>query len=65
MNENDNNEKLQGKDLALLRHWKSWGSWYSWGSPVGIGLGWFLFMVGTGILLFLMGRADQAGSLLQ
>ena len=45
------------KDPAVLRHWRSWDSWYSWGTPVGIGAGWFLFMVGTGLGLFLMSLA--------
>lgn len=54
--------KKQGKDPAYLRHWRSWGSWYSWGSPVGIALGWFLFMVGTGIFLYLLKTSELVGS---
>ncbi len=55
MNESTDNK---GKDPVFLRHWKSWGSWYSWGSPVGIGIGWFLFMVGTGLGLFLIRHSE-------
>lgn len=56
----DNNEK----DPAYLRHWKSWGSWHSWGSPVGIGIGWFLFIVGTGIFLYLLRQTEVIGTMM-
>jgi hypothetical protein len=51
---NENNTEKQGKDPVALHHWRAWGSWHSWGSPVGIGLGWFLFIVGFGLFLFLI-----------
>ncbi|RJO61970.1 hypothetical protein C4544_01250 [candidate division WS5 bacterium] len=57
--EQNETEERNKKDPSMLRHWKAWGSWHSWGSPVGLGLGWFLFTVGVGLMLFLMGQADS------
>jgi hypothetical protein len=34
--------------------WRAWGSWFSWGSPVGMGLGWTLFIIPLGIFLMLL-----------
>ena len=37
--------------------WKAWGSWFSWGSPVGMGLGWALFIIPLGYFLLLLHMA--------
>ncbi|HET8574748.1 MAG TPA: hypothetical protein VFM02_01080 [Candidatus Paceibacterota bacterium] len=37
--------------------WRAWGSWFSWGSPVGLGLGWALFIIPLGIFLLLLHQA--------
>jgi hypothetical protein len=47
------------KKSEILKHWRAWGSWYSWGSPVGIGIGWFLFMTGAGLGLYLIKMAES------
>lgn len=36
-----------------MHNWRSWGSWFSWGSPVGLGLGWALFIIPLGIFIWL------------
>ena len=37
-----------------MRNWRAWGSWFSWGSPVGLGLGYALIIVSTGVFLWLL-----------
>jgi hypothetical protein len=37
--------------------WRAWGSWFSWGSPVGMGIGWALFLVSIGVFLVLLHQA--------
>jgi len=49
----DEHVKEHFKDLP----WKAWGSWFSWGSPVGLGLGWTLFIIPLGIFLLLLHEA--------
>lgn len=34
--------------------WKAWGSWFSWGSPIGLGLGWTLFILPLGLFLWIL-----------
>lgn len=41
--------------------WKAWGSWFSWGSPVGLGLGWTLFIIPLGVFLYLLHLATLIG----
>lgn len=53
----ENKEANQNQDSDIWKHWRAWGSWYSWGSPVGLALGWFLFIVGSGIFLYLLNLA--------
>jgi hypothetical protein len=38
------------------KNWRAWGSWFSWGSPVGLGLGYALVAISTGILFWLLGH---------
>ena len=38
-------------------NWRAWGSWFSWGSPVGLSLGWALFIIPLGIFLLLIHMA--------
>jgi hypothetical protein len=37
-----------------MKYWRAWGSWFSWGSPVGLGLGYALIVVSTGVFLWLL-----------
>jgi hypothetical protein len=37
-----------------MQNWRSWGSWFSWGSPVGLGLGYALVLVSTGLFIWLI-----------
>jgi len=37
-----------------MTNWRAWGSWFSWGSPVGLGLGYALVMVSTGVFIWLI-----------
>jgi hypothetical protein len=41
--------------------WRAWGSWFSWGSPVGLGLGWALFIIPLGIFIYLLHLAEVIG----
>ena len=41
--------------------WKAWGSWFSWGSPVGLGLGWALFIIPTGLFIVMLHAAGLIG----
>jgi hypothetical protein len=36
-----------------MQNWRAWGSWFSWGSPVGLGLGYALIVVSTGVFIWL------------
>jgi hypothetical protein len=46
----DHKERWYGDPLP----WKAWGSWFSWGSPVGMGIGWTLFIVPLGFFLWVL-----------
>lgn len=64
MEQNNEQAKYKTHDERrqwALDHWKAWGSWFSWGSPVGMGIGWFLFIVGLGIFLYLIGHVGLIG----
>ena len=37
-----------------MKNWRAWGSWFSWGSPVGLGLGYALVIISTGVFLWLL-----------
>jgi hypothetical protein len=37
-----------------LQNWRAWGSWFSWGSPVGLGIGYALIVVSTGVFIWLI-----------
>ncbi len=50
----ENTENKKWEDLP----WKAWGSWFSWGSPVGLGLGWALFIIPTGLFVYLLHLAE-------
>jgi hypothetical protein len=39
-----------------MKNWRAWGSWFSWGSPVGLGLGYSLIIISTGVFLWLLGH---------
>lgn len=41
--------------------WRAWGSWFSWGSPVGLGLGWALIAVSSGLCAYLLHLAGLIG----
>ncbi len=48
-----------GRHFEAMKHWRAWGSWFSWGSPVGLGLGYALFMTSTGVFLWLLSISGQ------
>jgi hypothetical protein len=52
-----NNLSLDDK-FATELPWRAWGSWFSWGSPVGLSLGYALFVISTGILVYLLHLAE-------
>jgi hypothetical protein len=37
-----------------MQNWRAWGSWFSWGSPVGLGLGYALVLLSTGMFIWLI-----------
>lgn len=37
-----------------MQNWRAWGSWFSWGSPVGLGLGYALVIISTGLFIWLI-----------
>jgi hypothetical protein len=37
-----------------MQTWRAWGSWFSWGSPVGLGIGYALVVVATGLFIWLI-----------
>ncbi len=45
-------------EMFPMNNWRAWGSWFSWGSPVGLGIGWTLFIVPIGIFLWLLHLAN-------
>lgn len=42
------------KQEDYIKDWRSWGSWFSWGSPIGLSLGFAIFLISIGIFLFLL-----------
>jgi hypothetical protein len=45
-------------EMFPMNNWRAWGSWFSWGSPVGLGIGWTLFIIPVGIFLWLLHLAN-------
>lgn len=41
--------------------WRSWGSWFSWGSPIGLSLGFGIFLSSIGFFLLLLRMAGLLG----
>ncbi len=66
MDQNEDEGVMSRMEAAHTKHreniygdlpWKAWGSWFSWGSPVGLGLGWMLFIIPLGLFLLLLHQA--------
>lgn len=46
--------KKHREETFPMGNWRAWGSWFSWGSPVGLGIGWTLFIVPLGLFFWLL-----------
>jgi hypothetical protein len=42
------------EDNWPMQNWRAWGSWFSWGSPVGLGIGYALILLSTGMFIWLI-----------
>jgi hypothetical protein len=55
--EKKNLQELHGEHRDTnwaMQNWRAWGSWFSWGSPVGLGIGYALVLVSTGLFIWLI-----------
>lgn len=62
----DKQEKQRYADDAERKVWESYplwrrARWDEWGSPVGLSLGWALFIVPLGLFLYLLHLAGLVG----
>ena len=55
-------EEIAGRKTSKSKHfqegvcedWRSWGSWFSWGSPIGLSLGFAIFITSLGLFFLLL-----------
>jgi hypothetical protein len=49
------------EDMTSMKNWRALYSWHGWGSPIGLSLGYGIFVVSTGICLWLLSLAGLVG----
>jgi hypothetical protein len=61
----DNSERVEKAVIDAMSDEKYWARrrqrWDEWGSPVGLSLGWAIFVVSTGFTLYLLHLAGILG----
>ena len=44
-----------------MKNWRAIYSWHAWGSPVGMSLGYGIFVISSGVCLWLLSQAGLIG----
>jgi len=47
--------------MTSMKNWRAIYSWHAWGSPVGMSLGYGIFVISSGVCLWLLSQAGLIG----